>query len=150
MRKYFAVFVSVVAIGIILCSFAYARLVHAQLNAKMRVMVYNDTERKVLPSKSEIWIRGIGSWWLQKATKFGGDVKEAPIKKVGDVDSLFIYPDGRGSGKEIKVPYTLKADMCMNACVVDGLTISISDSEVTVFGKPFKAATGQLEKKFKR
>ena len=150
MRKNYAVFASMIVISIILCSFVYARLVRAQLNAKMRVMVFNDTEKKGLPSKSEIWIRGIGSWWLQKATKFGSDVKEAPIKKIADIDSLFIYPDGRDSGKEIKVPYMLKADMCMNACVRDALHISISDSEVTVFGTPFKAATDQLGKKFKR
>ena len=150
MRRVSAVFASVIVISIILCGFSYTRLVHAQSNPKMRVMVHNDMDKKVLPSKSEIWIRGIGSWWLQKATKFGSDVKEVPIKKVGNVDYLFIYPDSRDSGKEIKVPYTLQADMCMNACVRDALVISISDLEVTVFGAPFKAATDQLEKKFKR
>lgn len=144
MMKNYAVFV--LAISILLCSFVYVLSVHAQSNAKMSVMVFNNSEKKALPSKSEIWIRGIGSWWLQ----YGDVVKEAPIKRVGDIDSLFIYPDGRDSGKEIKVPYMLKAGMCMDACVRDALRISISDTEVIVFGLPFKAATGQLEKKFKR
>lgn len=37
-------------------------------SVSVRVGVYDDTERRPMPEKAEIWIRGLGSWWIVRET----------------------------------------------------------------------------------
>lgn len=117
-------------------------------DAKVRVMIFDETESAKLPSSSEVWIRGTGSWWIGKESKFGATVKDVPVPLNRKVD-MAVFPDGRG-GVELKIPFKLTSDMCTNACVRDAIRITFSDSNIEVFGLPFKAASGKLEQDFPR
>lgn len=108
----------------------------------LRVMVFNDTEKNPIPPKSEIWFRGHGSWWLHKEVASGAAAKDLGKRRVGELDHLFLYPDGRDS-KEIKIPVIMTKDMNPEGSVRDSLTIAISDDSIEIGGFPLKAATGE-------
>ena len=121
--------------------------------ASLAVMVFNDTDKRPLPSKAEIWFRGHGSWWVQ-----GGSDRQTlgprPIGKTltGD-DTVVIYPNGRqadDTGQRIDVPIKLTTDMNPDGSTRDALMIEFTDDAVTVRGLPVKAATGETSKTFKR
>ena len=116
---------------------------------KMKVIVWNETTKNPLPIRSEMWIRGIGSWWLAQATKYGSDSNLAPVE-IGKRDKLFIYPDGRENGSEISVSYVVSSQMCTQGCDRDTLHITIYDSEVEISGKAMEEAIGKIKKKVKR
>jgi len=115
----------------------------------VRVGVHDDTDKRPLHSKAEIWFRGRGSWWIKTPTKFGSAVENLAEREPNVKDTIHIYPDGR-DGKEITVSIMMTAEMIPKGSTRDSLTIEISDTEVTVYGLPLKAATGEYEKKFKR
>ena len=97
-------------------------------DVKMRVVVHNDTEKRKLPREAEAWVRGLGSWWLQGATKFGADFKDvALINDPKNTDHMLVYPDGRNGGTEVKIPYQVSGDLCTNACVRDSLCFGLQD-----------------------
>ena len=113
-------------------------------SVSVRVGVYDDTERRPMPEKAEIWIQGLGSWWIVRET-----VKNVPERQVGAVDTIFVYPDGR-SGKEISVRFKITTDMCPQGCARDLISVAISDTEVSVQGTPIDAANDEFEVILKR
>lgn len=42
--------------------------------------------------------------------------------------------------------YVVTSEMCRSNSLRDVLRIAISNTEVTVFGRPFEAATGEVER----
>ena len=129
------------------------RISESRTEASLAVMVFNDTDKRPLPSKAEIWFRGQGSWWV----KGGSDRKTLgprPIGKnlTGD-DTVVIYPNGRTSddaGQRIDVPIKLTTDMNPDGSTRDALMIEFTDDNVTVRGLPVKAATGETTKTYAR
>lgn len=110
----------------------------------VRVAVFDDTKKNPLPQKAEIWIRGLGSWWIAKE-----NVRNVPDREVGATDSIFVYPDGR-SGKELSVPFKMTNEMCSQGCARDLISVDISDTHVVIHGTPIKAANDEFEVKLKR
>lgn len=110
----------------------------------VRVVVWDDTEKKPLPGKAEIWIRGLGSWWIAKE-----DMKNVADREIGAIDTIYVYPDGR-SGKELKVSFKMTAEMCPQGCARDLISVEVSDTEVAVGGTPIKAAKEKSEVKSSR
>ncbi len=115
----------------------------------VRVAVYDDTQRKPVHPKAEIWFRGYGSWWLKPELKYGGAVKNLGTCPSGIKQTLIIYPESR-DGKELKVPYMMTDKMNPKGNTRDMISVDISDTEITVHGLPIKAATGKFELKYKR
>jgi hypothetical protein len=115
-----------------------------QQQVTVRIAVFDDTEREPLPEKAEIWIRGLGSWWISKE-----NVAEVPGRDVGATDTMFIYPDAR-SGTELSVRFQMTAEMCPQGCVRDMIQVDISDAEVVVHGAPIRAANDSFEVTLKR
>lgn len=118
----------------------------AESKSVLRVAVFDDTKSQKLPRKAEVWIRGLGSWWIQPECEDGGTLRIVDLQR--NSDQLSIFPDSREAGIEIKVPYEGVTDNPSN--VRDMLRIEIGDDEVKVFGTPLKAATGSLELRFDR
>ena len=121
--------------------------------ASLVVIVFDDTDKRPLPSKAEIWFRGNGSWWLSSGSN-RQTLGPRPIGKnlKGD-NTVVIYPDGRKSddtGQRINVPIKLTSDMNPDGSTRDAVTIEISDEKVVAFGLPVKAATGKTSKTYKR
>ena len=114
----------------------------------IRIGVFDDTENRPLPRKAEIWMRGVGSWWIAQ-----DNLKTVAARKLDSVEELFVYPDERpedGSGKELKFTFKITEEMCRDGCVRDMISIAISDHDVTVTGAPIKAANGAFELKLSR
>jgi hypothetical protein len=112
--------------------------------ATVRIGVFDDTENVPLPRRAEIWIRGLGSWWIAQES-----VKNVPNREVGVLDTIYIYPDGR-SGKELTAEFKMTAEMCPQGCARDLISVAISDTHVAVHGTPIRAATGEFEVKLDR
>ena len=116
----------------------------ATSTASVRVMVHDGTESSPLGERAEIWVRGHGSWFLNQVT-----VKHIGGRKVGEKDTIAIYPDGR-QGVEMIAPFMVTGEMNPQGSVRDGIHVTITDRDVTVFGVPIKAATDDFEMKFDR
>lgn len=116
-----------------------------ETTATVRIAVYDYTENNPLREKSEVWIRGLGSWWLWQdpGMEFGGSVKDVDRREIGREYAMFIYPDGR-SGTELGVDFTITEEMCPDACARDMIVVEIFDNEVTAHGYPIEAANGTL------
>lgn len=121
--------------------------------AKVQVIVFNDTEKRPLDPKAEIWFRGLGSWWLANDTG-PKTVGPRPIDELLKGDkTLVIYPSGRGlndEGQRIDVPIKLSTAMNPEGSPRDAVTIEISDTEIKAWGLPVKAAIGKSEVVFPR
>ena len=132
---------------ILLMCFAVSALQPRPLRAEAataRIAVFDDTNKNPLPERAEIWIRGLGSWWITKE-----NVMDVGGRIVGATDTMFIYPDAR-SGNELSVKFKMTEDMCRNGCVRDMIQVDISDAEVAVHGAPIKAANGEFRVTLKR
>lgn len=92
------------------------------------VAVSDLTERR--SPDVEIWVRGHGSWYPD--LEFGGDVTHLGSFPVGEPDEFFVYPDGR-DGKEVGVPFEMKADM-ISGSDRDRTHVEIHDKSVVVWG----------------
>ena len=121
----------------------------ANAEVMVRVQVYDDTDSKPLHDKAEIWFRGHGSWWLKPETKFGAAAKNLGRRKVGEKDSIALYPDSR-DGQEIRIPFSMTAEMNPNGSARDSIIITIGDNEIEIVGLPVEAATGDTTMKVKR
>ena len=110
----------------------------------VRVVVYDDTEASPLHPRAEIWVRGLGSWWLAR-----DNLQIIDGRTQGKVDQLVIYPDGR-EGKEITVQFKLTSSMCPQGCPRDMITVAIDDTDVTVGGFPIQGPNGETEVVFPR
>ena len=110
----------------------------------VRIAMFDDTEKRPIPQKAEIWIRGLGSWWIAKES-----VKNLSDREVGVTYTMFIYPDGR-SGKELRVKFKMTREMCPLGCARDLISVAISDTHVEIGGTPIKAANDEFEVKLKR
>jgi len=123
-------------------------LLHAPVlrasSVTVRIAVFDDTEDAPIHERAEIWIRGLGSWWIAKE-----NVKNVPGRDVGSVDTMFIYPDSR-AGNELSVKFKMTSEMCSQGCARDLISVAIQDSYVVVSGTPVKAANGKFEVKLKR
>jgi hypothetical protein len=117
--------------------------------AKVRVIVYDDTDRNPLPKRSELWFRGHGSWWIEQQTQHGGGTETFGPVQTGTEHSFSLYPDER-QGREIVVRFKMTTGMNSAGSVRDAISISITDAEVVVSGLPIKAASGQFEERFNR
>ena len=115
----------------------------------VRVAVWVDTKNRPIHPKAEIWFRGAGSWWLKPEMKYGGTSRNLGVRPKGVEQTLIIYPESR-SGKEIKVPYKMTDKMNPKGNPRDMISVSISDTMITVHGLPIQAATGKLELKYPR
>ena len=117
-------------------------------SVKVKVIFFDDTDKKPLKQESEIWIEGLGSWWVVKK-KFSSPqfIQGSPGQEL----KLAIYPDGRGE-KKLEILHKLKISpsMCSNGCTRDALHVSIDDSKVTLFGKPVEEKSGKMEFDFER
>lgn len=121
--------------------------------AKMKVIVFDDTVNRPIPAKAEIWFRGLGSWWLANDTG-PKTVGPRPLGELlsGD-ETLVLYPVGRGKNEQnqrINVPIKLTREMHPQGSDRDALTIEVSDSSISIWGLPVKAATGTSEVVFPR
>lgn len=121
----------------------YAPVARAEA-ASVRIAVFDDTENEPIPERAEIWIRGLGSWWITKE-----NVRNVSGREVGAVDTMFIYPDGR-SGKELSVKFKITSRMCPQGCARDIVSVAVEDAYVVVSGTPIRAATDKFEVKLKR
>ena len=119
------------------------------VDAMVRVQVYDDTERKPLADKAEIWFRGHGSWWLKPDMRNGAATKNLGRRELGNKDTISLYPDGRDA-QEIIIPFKMTGEMNPNGSARDSIIITISDNEVKVVGLPVKAAIDDAEIKVKR
>ncbi len=115
----------------------------------VRVSVNDDTQKKSVHAKAEIWFRGHGSWWLKPELKYGSTVKNLGTRPSGSQQTLIIYPESR-NGTELKVPYMMTDEMNPKGSPRDMISVDISDTEIKVHGLPIKAATGKFEIKYKR
>ena len=129
---------SVFLIFLLTATAVLTRPVQAQA---LRVIVYDDTNRRPLPPRAEAWVRCNGSWWLKRM--MGREImgaKTLRICQIGALDSLYIYPDTR-NGKEIVVPFRVTTSMCRDGCPRDAIHLEIYDDSVKVFGPPVAKAT---------
>ncbi len=115
----------------------------------VRVNVNDDTEKKPVHTKAEIWFLGYGSWWLKNEIKHGGAFKNLGTRISGTQHTLIIYPESR-QGTELQVPYMMTKDMNPNGSARDMISVTISDSEITVHGIAIQEANGKFEMKYKR
>jgi hypothetical protein len=115
----------------------------------VRVAVNDDTKGKPVHPKAEIWFPDHGSWLLKSELRYGGTFKDVGPFPSGTRQTLIIYPDSR-EGKELTVPYMMTDEMNPKANPRDMISIDFSDTEITVFGLPIKAATGSLELNYPR
>ncbi len=115
----------------------------------VRVSVWDDTQRKPVNTRAEIWFKEYGSWWFKQELEYGGTVKDLGLRPSGIPQTLFIYPDSR-SGIELKVPYMMTDEMNPKGSPRDMISVYISDSEISVVGLPIEAATGKYELKYRR
>ena len=112
-----------------------AEIEPAPATAKVRVIVFDDTVKKPIPRRAEIWFRGLGSWWLSRDT----GPKTLGPREIGQLlegdDTLVIYPNGRGSndeGRRIDVPIKLTTEMNPEGSPRDAVTIEISDTVLSL------------------
>ena len=57
----------------------------------VRVAVWDDTQKKPVHAKAEIWFRGHGSWWLKSELRYGSTAKNLgtrPKRQPADSDNL--------------------------------------------------------------
>ena len=122
----------------------------AHTEAKVKVIVNDDTDRYPLPEQSELWVRGTGSWWLARHVRggVGGDTF-GPFP-IGIRQTMSLYPDDRDGGVKIEIPFTMTREMNPKGAPGHAIYITISDTEVTVLGKPIEAAGGKVELVFPR
>jgi len=111
----------------------------------VRVAIFDDTQKKPVHARAEIWFRGHGSWWLKREMQYGGTVKKLGKRPSGSRQLLILYPEGR-KGKELKIPYMMTDEMNPEGSPRDTIFIEISDTEVEVYGLPIKVATGKSVK----
>ena len=118
-------------------------------SAVLRVMIWDLTESNPIHSKAEIWMEGIGSWWIRRAFDVGDSVKMLGKHQVGGKRQFFFYPESR-NGREIIIPFMMTDKMNPEGNVRDSLSITFSDGEIEVVGLPLEAATGNVSMNFKR
>lgn len=128
-----------------------AALVRAGEQRMVRVAVWDDTEKRRIPEKAELWLKGTGSVWLhQKCSRLiNGSLSCGPLdlgmRDVGQPLELYVYPNGRkldAAGREtdeLKVPFKLTAEMCASGCMRDMISVIVSDTEVELCGAPILA-----------
>lgn len=113
---------------------------------KLRFAFADDTKQSPLDARAEIWIRGLGSWWLRE----GETLQIVDGFSPSTEEVLHVYPGGRDTGPDIAVPYMVNEEMNPDGNPRDMIQIGINDELVWVFGTPLEAATGQLEYVFDR
>lgn len=97
----------------------------------LRVSVWDDTEARPLRGRTEVWLRGAGSWFPD--VRYGSDVRTFPERRLGTVDTLMFYPMGR-DGPEVVVPVFVTQGLCPLGCVRDMVNIEVSDAAYEVWG----------------
>jgi len=103
----------------------------------MEVAVYDDTVDRPIKfgapepgethDRVEVWIKEFGPWYPDLGGK--ADLNTLGTYPAGEEHELFIYPDGRDGGPEIRVTFQATADVIPNRVV-----IRVSDSSVIVTG----------------
>ena len=125
------------------------KLVDKDIKYMVRVSINDDTKKKPVHAKAEIWFKGLGSWFFKNELKYGGTVKNLGKCSSNKIVNLIIYPDSR-KGKEISIPIKMNSEMNPNGSPRDMITIDFSDKYFIVFGLPIKEANGKFELKYKR
>ncbi len=97
----------------------------------IRVSVFDWTEKKPIRGQTEVWLRGVGSWYPAMAS--GGDIREYPGRVVGAIDTLIFYPIGRES-PELKVPVPITSTLCPAGCDRDVVRLEIWDDHYEAWG----------------
>jgi hypothetical protein len=111
----------------------------------VRVAIFDDTQKKPVPAKAEIWFRGHGSWWLKQEMQYRVAIKKLGKRPSGSRQLLILYPEGR-KGKELEIPYMMTDEMNDEGSARDTIFIEISDTEVKIYGLPIEVATGKSVK----
>lgn len=104
----------------------------------LRLSAVDETDEHPPTDDAEVWIRGIGSWWVDMED--GSDVLEeaGPFERYDDTEGdIFVYPDGR-DGVEIPVVVYFDEDF-QSGSDRDLLSIEIHDREVQIMGSPVEA-----------
>ncbi|MGB7294206.1 MAG: hypothetical protein WBC70_01325 [Candidatus Aminicenantales bacterium] len=114
-----------------------------ELAKLLEISIWPKTEKKPLGERTEIWIKGHGSWFPN--LKYGGDKRSFGNYKVGEVKEFFLYPDGR-NGIEIKVQFKMTAEMISgsDAAVI---LIDIFDDKVEVVGQAIEGRSVVFKRK---
>ena len=102
----------------------------AQQSVSLRVAVNDDTEQTQTPERTEVWVRGTGSWFPN--LEFGGDVRNYSDLEVGTTATLFFYPLGRDE-PEIQVLVPITSELCPQGCARDLVTLDIYDDRFEVW-----------------
>lgn len=128
----------------------------------VRLAIFDDTVARRIAPRAEVWMRELGSVWLERACARlpSGELACAPIdlgmRPVDAPLELFIYADGRKLGPdgresdEVRVTFKLTRDMCAAGCARDMLRLEISDKEIAVGGSPIHAMHGHFTRTFPR
>ena len=97
----------------------------------LRIAVFNDT--KSTPHRTEVWVRGSGSWYPN--LEFGSDVRVFEGFEVGSSTSgsIVFYPLGRDE-PEIPVSIPITSNLCAQGCVRDMVQLAIHDDYFEVIG----------------
>lgn len=116
------------------------------LNLSVELM---DNEK--LGSKAEVWVKGMGSWFLNndynpndQVNKFGLVSTKTPELHTDQEYDLFFYPNGR-DGKEISVKFKIDSNFCTQGCPRDAVSITVYKNEVRFFGRPIEEVYGEIE-----
>jgi hypothetical protein len=118
-------------------------------SAVLRIGIWDWTEDNPIHARAEIWVRGVGSWFVKRALSEGESAKKFGKYPVGVKQKFFLYPESR-EGKELIISFMMTEDMSPNGSARDTLWVSFYDEEVEVSGRPVTAVTGKSELKFKR
>ena len=110
----------------------------------VRVSVFDDTTSRPPGPRTEAWLRGFGSWFVDM--RFGGDVNVLGRKPIDVDQELFVYPDGR-DGTEIRIPFRMTRDICPDGCARDTIMVDIYDDRVEVTAT---ALIGEVSQTFDR
>lgn len=140
-------FATLLVLGLMLGG--HPSIVEAQ-SVTAQVSVWDQTENNPLPEKAEVWIRGVGSWWMhQEVVQYGGDTKEVEVP-LAERQNIYVYPDGREIGTEVEVAFQMTSEMCDDGCAKDVITINLTDTTVVAHGNPIEAAMGNYKEIFER
>ena len=114
----------------------------------LRLTVTDETNERPPADDAEVWVRGVGSWWIDLES--GSDVLEeaGPFRYDTTEGDIFAYPDGR-DGVEIPVVVYFAEDY-KSASVRDMVTIEIHDRAVQISGTPVEAYHDEFTVSFDR
>ena len=102
----------------------------APSSVSLRIAVSDDTEHTPTPERTEVWVRGEGSWFPD--ITFGGDARDFSGLEIGTSETIFFYPLGRDE-PEIQVLVPITSQLCPQGCARDLVMLDIYDDRFEVW-----------------